>query len=308
MEAPALHFSRILTPLTSVFPHGNVLALSDYVSGMFNAELHLLLKDMAQRNEPDKRYLWMMAEAEDANRPPDPREPVPQTEDRPAVIHEHIEWTANTGVIAEYAVHHEVELIIQETYGHTVMGKPIFGGLASELVRYAPCPVMSVRKRIEGPALMPVERLMVCVDFSPVSLPAVRLAHGLAQRFGAQLDVVHVLAPPGYPWFPLSVHQPARAHEEAQAAEQDAADALARLCSEAGLADGACWQTVRIGQPAEELIAHSTENRIDLVVCPKCGHRESDPEALGSTTDRVMRKAPRAVLTVDRTFLERFKS
>lgn len=308
MEAPTLHLSRILTPLTSVFPHGNVLALSEYVSGIFGAELHLLLKDMAQRNEPDKRYLWMMAEAEDANRPPDPKGPATPTDQKPTVIHEHIEWTANTGVIAEYALNHDVGLIIQETFGHTVLGKTVFGGLASEMVRYAPCPVMSVRKRIDGPALMPVERLMVCVDFSDASAPAVRFAHELAGRFGAQLHVVHVLAPPAYPWFPLSVTQPARAAEEAHAVEQDVQDALAALCAEAGIPEGACTGAVRIGQPADELIAYATSNRIDIIVCPKYGLGESEPDALGSTADRVMRKAPRGVLTADRTFLERFKA
>jgi universal stress protein A len=47
--------------------------------------------------------------------------------------------------IVKYAKDNKIDLIIMGTYGRKGMGRILFGSTASQVVRYAPCPVLAVR-------------------------------------------------------------------------------------------------------------------------------------------------------------------
>jgi universal stress protein A len=47
--------------------------------------------------------------------------------------------------IVKYATDNKIDLIIMGTYGRKGMGRILFGSTASQVVRYAPCPVLAVR-------------------------------------------------------------------------------------------------------------------------------------------------------------------
>lgn len=47
--------------------------------------------------------------------------------------------------IVKYAKDNKIDLVIMGTYGRKGMGRILFGSTASQVVRYAPCPVLAVR-------------------------------------------------------------------------------------------------------------------------------------------------------------------
>lgn len=47
--------------------------------------------------------------------------------------------------IAKYAKEHDIDLIVQSTHGRTGLKHFLMGSVAESVVRYAPCPVLTVR-------------------------------------------------------------------------------------------------------------------------------------------------------------------
>lgn len=52
---------------------------------------------------------------------------------------------ATVDEIVKYAKQHEVDLIVQSTHGRTGLRHFLLGSVAESVVRYAPCPVLTVR-------------------------------------------------------------------------------------------------------------------------------------------------------------------
>lgn len=70
--------------------------------------------------------------------------------------------------------------------------KKHLGTVASRCVRTAPCDVLILRDW-QGDTF---DRILVCVDYSPMSAKALERAASLAQSYGAHLEVIHVMFPP----------------------------------------------------------------------------------------------------------------
>jgi len=93
-------------------------------------------------------------------------------------------------VIAE----NEVDLIVLATSGHGGFRRLILGSVAEELVREAPCPVLTVgpsvphRKEWSGE----IKHVLFATDFRPGSLAALMYAVFFAEENGAQLTLLHV--------------------------------------------------------------------------------------------------------------------
>ena len=62
---------------------------------------------------------------------------------------ENIERSVLTGVpheeIMNFAKKNKIDLIIMGTHGRTGIDRMLFGSTAAQVVRYAPCPVLTVR-------------------------------------------------------------------------------------------------------------------------------------------------------------------
>jgi nucleotide-binding universal stress UspA family protein len=113
-------------------------------------------------------------------------------------------WSNLSRIIEE----NEIDLIVVGTHGRTGLGKLLLGSVAEEILRHAPCPVLTVGPKVEGRAklplfpakatdLAPVElelRQIVCAtNFAPNSATLVPLVVKLAEEFQARLTLTHVL-------------------------------------------------------------------------------------------------------------------
>jgi nucleotide-binding universal stress UspA family protein len=134
-------------------------------------------------------------------------------------------------------------------------------------------------------------------DFSESSRLAMLKAAELAGRLGADLELVHVHAPPpaaGTDWLvaPADAREGTVVElENTMAVWRDEAERIARR---------AVRSTVVPGDAAGELVRLARARPFDLVVVGTHGRRGLKRLVLGSVAERVVREAPCAVLVVRR--------
>jgi nucleotide-binding universal stress UspA family protein len=143
-------------------------------------------------------------------------------------------------------------------------------------------------------AFSKVRNVLVGVDFSDFSLQALHYAVGLATELGASLTVLHVV-PADYGL--LNIGKEA-SRDLDEALQSQAAANLQRLAAkEIGDARSVELE-VRLGRPAEEIIAGAAESKCDLIVLSTHGYSGLDHILIGSVAERVVRLAPCPVLVV----------
>jgi universal stress protein A len=140
--------------------------------------------------------------------------------------------------------------------------------------------------------MIDVKRILVPVDFSKSSGNALRYGCALAEKFSAEVHLLHVTDPlkgPGY------LPPPEEWLEELQ---QQARKELEKL-PEPGLAGRlSVRREIRSGFPFTEIIGYAREHGIALIVMGTHGRSGLAHVLLGSVAERVVRKAPCPVLTV----------
>lgn len=139
-------------------------------------------------------------------------------------------------------------------------------------------------------------RILVPVDFSPHSEKALRYAATIAGRFGAGIELLHIVEDPYRTgaWSP-DVYTPI-VPEILDNLIADAGRRLDRLKIVAEAGGTQVQTTVLIGLPAQTIISKSSE--VDLIVMGTHGRTGLSHVMLGSVAERVVRKAACPVLTV----------
>jgi nucleotide-binding universal stress UspA family protein len=145
--------------------------------------------------------------------------------------------------------------------------------------------------------MIDLHRILVPTDFSKHSHNALTYAAAFAQKFGAELYLLHVVQDLAL-FIPeaVSVAPPiAPPVEQMTAAAREAVERVAR---ESDLGSVPVHCEVREGTPFYEIIQFAKENAIDLIIMGTHGHTGLAHVLLGSVTEKVVRKAPCPVLTV----------
>jgi nucleotide-binding universal stress UspA family protein len=142
-----------------------------------------------------------------------------------------------------------------------------------------------------------IKTILVPTDFSAASKQALRYACGLADAFGASLHLLHVTENPFIPG----------GYMEFYAAPPDLLaqlerDALRLLETSLTAEERERYNVVlvsRIGAPAQQILDYLAERtNIDLVVMGTHGRGAIARLMMGSVAERVVRAAPRPVLTI----------
>jgi nucleotide-binding universal stress UspA family protein len=146
-----------------------------------------------------------------------------------------------------------------------------------------------------------LNRILVPVDFSAHSERAVRYATTLANRFGARVSLLHVVEDP----FVTGAWQaeafvpniPELLNELIKAARAHLGDMKKNLAAHGFVVD----TDVITGQPARAIVDHASTGGFDLIVMGTHGRTGLSHALMGSVAERVVQKAPCAVLTVRET-------
>lgn len=141
------------------------------------------------------------------------------------------------------------------------------------------------------------KRILAPSDFSSHSEQALRYACGLAERFGAELHIIHVLSEivPTGPDPLLIPAMPPQFYEEDEARAKEALKGVVKpgWGTPPGLVTAVRW-----GSPAEAIVDYAAENQADLLVIATHGRTGLSHVLLGSVAERIVREAPCPVLTI----------
>lgn len=138
----------------------------------------------------------------------------------------------------------------------------------------------------------PAEHLLVPIDFSDSSIRALQRAADLAAKSGGSLTIVHVV-PADYGWLGIGRENGQRLDKSLQ---RRAAGRLRAVANSHVPENVETFLEVRIGRPAEEIVAAAKETKCDLIVLSTRGESGLDRYLIGSVADRVARLAKCPVL------------
>jgi nucleotide-binding universal stress UspA family protein len=136
------------------------------------------------------------------------------------------------------------------------------------------------------------KHILAATDFSDLGDRALQKATELAVELGAKLTFVHVMASDASA-SPMYAQHEVKAHVEKLEASKAAMSAKMP-----GAEHIEVEFEVRIGEPANEILAAMEQLGADLCVISTNGERGFSQWLLGTTTDRVVRGSRRDVLVV----------
>jgi len=205
-----------------------------------------------------------------------------------------------TEEISRLVVEFNADLVITATHGRSGLKRFFLGSVTERLMRTLPCPLLVLRGAEEGaePALQkfPFKRILVGCDFSSDSDLAFKNSLSMAQEFQSELHMVHVVEPSGYKDL---FKMPA---ESGDKFKEDLFDMIKGRLKSMVPDEALNWLTLNthllVGKPYDEIIRYAEINDMDLIVLGIRGHGMVEDLLVGSTTDRVIRRAPCPVLSI----------
>lgn len=196
--------------------------------------------------------------------------------------------------ITSAAAEHAADMIVMRSRRRPHRAA-ILGSTAESVCRAAPCPVFVThndeRDFVEKGSEIKLQRVLVPYDFSDFAELALNYALSFAQRYQAELHLLHVLPPhtlnePEVAWFPMtgevSYHNAARRLQKVVPAEAHLWCRVKHAVSE--------------GYPYREVLNYAEKNDIDLISIGAHGAGFGIRALFGSNVDRVLRQAPCPVL------------
>ena len=113
-------------------------------------------------------------------------------------------WENLAGIVQD----EEIDLIVLGTHGRTGLGKLLLGSVAEDILRHAPCPVLTVGPKVSGRAKLPefhsrgrdlapleleLRQILFATNFAQNSALVAQEAISLAEEFRARLTLMHVI-------------------------------------------------------------------------------------------------------------------
>jgi nucleotide-binding universal stress UspA family protein len=172
------------------------------------------------------------------------------------------------------------DLTIMATHARSRLSLLLFGSVTEAVVNHAFRPVLCVGRRPHGGSALPYRRILVPTDLSIASRRAFPVAACFAQAFGAEVLGVHVVTPPylgARPAVIPSEHTVWRFLQD----DFECMDVTTRVLQ------GAVW---------ERIVHAAGVGAVDLIVLSTKGRERLADRIVGSTAERVIRRAPCPVL------------
>jgi nucleotide-binding universal stress UspA family protein len=144
--------------------------------------------------------------------------------------------------------------------------------------------------------MLPIRKILLPIDFHEGSLGIVHLAAGLAQRFGSEVILAHVVTRQDYSPHDMKQGRPLHSEELlgeiVEYAEKDLHESVG---SELQGLRVKC--VVRQGDAATQIVEIASEQSVDLIVMPTHGYNGFYRYLIGSVTAKVIHDSECPVLT-----------
>lgn len=194
--------------------------------------------------------------------------------------------------ILDYATHEGMDLVVMGTHGRRGFKRFMLGSVTEEVLQQGDLPVLVVPP---GTGEDTVTHVLAPTDFSVAAEMALPVAVGMAELYGARLDLLHVLE--AVPLF-AALTGARTAEELFPSLLPRAAERLDALVQSADGVLGDATVRVAEGRAAEAIVDHAKAHGVDLIVMAKHGLHGVERVLIGSVTERVCRTAPCAVLAL----------
>ena len=203
--------------------------------------------------------------------------------------------------IARIVEEKNIDLVITATRGRSGLKRLILGSVTERLMRTLRCPLLVVHSPDKefistDDHEVNINRILVGCDFSPDSSLAFEYGLSLAQEFESELHLAHVIESTAYQELqktdtPIETEIQQEIHGRLIQKLQDMVPEEARNWCKP--------QTSLIeGRSYEELVKYAEQHDIGMIVLGARGLGLVKSLLLGSTTDRVIRRAPCPILSV----------
>ena len=202
-----------------------------------------------------------------------------------------------SAAIDEYAAEHDIDLIVMGTRGRRGVSRMLLGSTAEEVVRTAPCPVLTVRNSESSIAgIMGVEAILVPIDFSDHSNMALHNAKELAALYHARVDLLHIVEDHLRPTFYDAANLYGFDHHSNL--KEKVIGELETFFENAGGPPCETTFNVSRGHASSEIISFTEEHDSDMVVMATHGLHGLEHMLIGSVAEKVVRSSPVPVFTV----------
>lgn len=197
--------------------------------------------------------------------------------------------SAAAPVIIDYAAKNQVDVIVMGTHGRRGIRKAVLGSIAAEVVREAPCSVLTIRKQ-QGPddEARPVQRILVPTDFSPHAEQALQMAKDMAVSYGAELHLLHSIRP--LPFASTFTSQLSLYELVPELQDKIKGKLEEQLQKTTGPAVPTEFHIAE-SHPAQAIVAVAKAQQADLIVMGPRGTSGLEHIVLGSVAERVVRTA-----------------
>ena len=148
--------------------------------------------------------------------------------------------------------------------------------------------------------MKPITKIMVAVDFSDYSLPALKYGAGLARDLKAELLLVNVINQRDIDMMRKVAEQaPAFSFENyLEETRQDRQDRFDQLIEAAGCEDMPVKTSIRIGVPYQELLTYIGAKKPDLMVMATKGRSNLVDTIVGSCAQKMFRRSPIPLMSI----------
>jgi len=204
-----------------------------------------------------------------------------------------VESATPADAILTYADENAIDLVVMGTHGRRGVDRMLFGSVTEKVVRRASCPVLTVRADTDVAPGQAVRRVLVPIDFSDASGPALDHAREIALTYGAEIDLLHVVEEPAYP----AAYGPDIDPFPTQDVLDRVEDQLATMArNDIGIEH--VQVAARAGHGPSTILDYGEEREADLIVIATHGRTGLDRALLGSVAERVLRQSPVPVFVV----------
>ena len=144
---------------------------------------------------------------------------------------------------------------------------------------------------------MDIRRILAPTDFSDLSKQGLKSALELAQSFGAELLLIHVVEPPPYPVEGIvPSHLGATLLDDLE--RQASHDLAHQMLPETQGSTVSVARRVVVGIPYRKIVEVAEAEKSDLIVMTTHGRTGLSHLVMGSVAEKIVRTAPCPVLTI----------
>jgi nucleotide-binding universal stress UspA family protein len=185
------------------------------------------------------------------------------------------------------------ELVAMGTRGHTGIAHVVFGSIAERVARLAHCSVLTAHA--DSPAPSAYRRVLVPTDFSPDADLALAWARKLVEKTGGKLVVLHSYDLPALLTGGAAFSAPS-IQQSLQTAARERLDLLKKTLSGVDVE-----AVLSHGRPDLSILETAESERVDLIAMGTRGRTGLAHVVMGSTAERVLRRAHQPVVTLKLT-------